>query len=188
MRTLLWLLIILGSQSCVAAGAALQEPAPLETSASDPSPGSEAWKTYRNSRYGYRIEYPRSAELNSTHPERVELAFEVPLATGKDVLTFNVTVHDNPAALDAKEWGIKQWAEGSVREIAPVKISGRPAYRFKVFEYDQDSYHFYLQERKNIYELDFVDPETVGELTPDAQRRYRDMFQRILASFSFNKH
>ncbi len=116
---------------------------------------------------------------------RFVVPFEKGEDAGEDVLTFNVTVYDNPAGLGAKEWGLKHWEEGLIREIETVKVSGRNAYRFKIFGYDEETYHYYMPAGKEIYELDYSDPRTIGELAPDTQRYCSDIFQKVLESFSF---
>jgi hypothetical protein len=52
------------------------------------------------------------------------------------------------------------------------------------FESGQYSIHIYTASGKTIYEVTWVDPQSISELPPEIQKHWVDVFGKIIASFS----
>ncbi len=145
------------------------------------------WKLYVNKAYKYRIEYPPVASLDESRASKVSIEFiqewESRGSKGTARLSFDINVSDNHGRLTAREWALKQWEADFIRERQDVSIDGVPGYNLKIFEFDQYSNHIYLAKRTSMYELSFSNPETISEFTPDIQRQYRELFQKMVSSF-----
>ncbi len=164
---------------------------PRQTQAPPPKTSdNNSWRRYVSSKYGYELEYPSTGKLDDSHPAHVKIILRLPFDGGGgkiryDVSSFDILVQAQPANLDVKKWADKKWDPSAVLESKEVQVAGRSAYRFKIFEYDSNSYHFYLAAKSNLFDLYYVDPQSQAELAADVRQHYGEIFDKMVQSFSF---
>ncbi len=163
--------------------------APQATPAPSASPAQiaaddQGWSVYESKAGGFKISYPKTASLETPEPGKTEFTFVQPFAGGRDVLTFDVIIAEKPEGANLKDWALQQWGEGdAIKAEENTQLGGRDAYRLKIFESDQYSYHIYTAAGKKIYELTYVDAQSLAELSPDIQKQLADTFRKMAESF-----
>ncbi len=116
--------------------------------------------------------------------------FVEPFDTGTDEFGISFEVHDNPEHTTAKEWAFKEWGpkleeQGFIISEGNIDLSGVHGYKIKVFGFDQNNYHIYMFKGGKMYEIDFVDPLSIPELSETVNNRYDKLFRRIVNTFRF---
>lgn len=173
----------------ISAGFMQNQSMSVEQSNSDKMIAKQQWKLYVNDSYRFNFRYPSSAKLDTVKPGKVTVLFIEPFKIGVDegISEFGITfaVHENPMHLTAKEWALKEWEPDFIRRQESIKINGEKGFMVKVFGFDRDNYHIYLPKMGKIYEIDFVDPLSMPELSETLKKRYDVLFHSIVKTFQF---
>lgn len=146
--------------------------------------GTEDWKTYKNDKYGYEINYPSIWKMNeSNNALSHDLVLGNPLE-GKQTYSFGLQVLTNKDNRTSKQLAESEVKEGEV--IKEVTIAGQSVYgRYNVFDIDQRSEILYLVNNGYLYTFRFPVPrENLNLANPIENNK---TVYKIISTFKFTK-
>ncbi|HMX43575.1 MAG TPA: PsbP-related protein [Elusimicrobiota bacterium] len=153
------------------------------------------FKTYKNTKYHYTIDYPSAWAAQGTAPdiaESVEITFfKVNERVGavKGLTLITVHVYDNPRARPPEQWYAQDAAKESdglypypakiVASAETTTVNGHPAYRVGTTD-EAESFDYFVGAGTAIYRLSF-EKFAGDEATP------KELFERSLKSFRISQ-
>jgi hypothetical protein len=160
------------------------------------------WKTYRNTEYGYTIQYPGDWGVIQAAPRTTSEATQAQYVLLEQELQkvtfverayslwqgeFQIRVIANPARLNLEQWvdGLKiEDVSGGdlIQERSPATISGKPAIRLSIFGFDHEEIAVIsTRDNESIYFFSFAgrNPNDPNVTTHQA------LYAAMLSSFTY---